>query len=74
MNKPYAYFQKYRMNHLFKTKFMYIKQNTRLYMYFPLKFKCLSSKFKIKIELYILKPEFVLLEISSLLSVDVFIL
>ena len=35
MNNPYANFQKYRMNHSFKKKFMEIEQNTRLYMYFP---------------------------------------
>ena len=34
MNKPYANFQKYRMNQLFKQKFRKIEQNTRLYMYF----------------------------------------
>ena len=35
MNKPYANFQKYRMNYSFKKKIMNIEQNTRLYMYFP---------------------------------------
>ena len=29
MNKPYANFQKYRMNHLFKKQFMKIEQNTQ---------------------------------------------
>ena len=39
MNKPYANFQIYTMNHSFKKKIMKIEQNTRLYMYFPSKAK-----------------------------------
>ena len=36
MNKLYANFQKYRINHSFKKKFMKIEQNTRLYIHeFP---------------------------------------
>ena len=30
MNKPYANFQEFRMNHSFKKKFMKIEKNTRL--------------------------------------------
>ena len=49
MNKPYANFQKYRINHSFKKKFMKIEQYTRLYMYFPLEriVEILNSRFSV---------------------------